>query len=40
VHQQPVEQYPIEQLDRAATTKPAPLRARFKPRKQGWTVAA
>lgn len=40
VHEQPVEQYAIEQLDRAATAKPAPLRARFTPRKQGWKVSA
>jgi putative zinc finger/helix-turn-helix YgiT family protein len=40
VHEQPVAAYPLEQLERVAISKPAPLRVRLKPRKQGWTVAA
>ena len=38
VHDQPVTEYPLEQLERVATTKAAPLRVRLKPRKQGWRV--
>jgi putative zinc finger/helix-turn-helix YgiT family protein len=38
VHEQPVEQYPLERLEHVATTKAAPLRVRLKPRKQGWTA--
>lgn len=38
VHEQPVEDYPLERLEHVATGKPAPLRIRLKPRKQGWTA--
>ncbi|WP_309890242.1 type II TA system antitoxin MqsA family protein [Archangium sp.] len=38
VHEQPVEDYPLERLEHVATGKPAPLRVRLKPRKQGWTA--
>ncbi|WP_075207474.1 type II TA system antitoxin MqsA family protein [Archangium violaceum] len=38
VHEQPVEEYPLEQLAHVATSKPAPLQVRLKPRKQGWTA--
>jgi putative zinc finger/helix-turn-helix YgiT family protein len=38
VHEQPVEEYPLERLEHVATSKPAPLRVRLKPRKQGWTA--
>ena len=38
VHEQPVKEYPLEQLEHVATSKPAPLRVRLKPRKQGWTA--
>jgi len=34
---QPVTEYPLEQLDSVATEHPAaPLRVRLKPRRQGW----
>ncbi len=38
VHERPVEEYPLERLEHVATSKPAPLRVRLKPRKQGWTA--
>ncbi len=38
VHEQPITAYPLEQLERVAISKPAPLRVRLKQRKQGWTA--